>query len=190
MALDQLSGLFSPRVRICGRPLRLLSPILLLLLLQTTCAEATGIPAFDLTAVWPDAEDDDGENVARSDGPAPIAGGRADPVLVGSHEVGVVIQHEIVLVPKVSSLATRSLRGPPAREWRVVTNRTISLALISPRFAGGSCLPHKQKSQPGSTRAAGSPQAPSKRLHQEVTACLREGPLGCPMLLSPRRRAV
>ncbi len=71
MALDQLSGLFSPRVRLCGRPLCLLSPILLLLLLQTTCAEATGIPAFNLTAVWPDAEDDDGENVARSDGAAP-----------------------------------------------------------------------------------------------------------------------
>ncbi len=87
MALDQLSGLFSPRVRICGRPLCLLSPILLLLLLQTTCAEATGIPTFNLTAVWPDAEDDDGENVARSDGAAPIAGGRADPVLVGSREV-------------------------------------------------------------------------------------------------------
>src|SRR5438132_372198 len=113
MALDQLSGLFSPTVRICGRPLWLLSPILLLLLLQTTCAEATGISAFDLTAVWSDAEDDDGENVARSDGAAPIAGCRADPVPVGSQEVGVVMQHEIVLVPKVSSLAAGSLRGPP-----------------------------------------------------------------------------
>src|SRR5207249_5508840 len=108
MALDQLSGLFSPRVRICGRPLCLLSPILLFLLLQTTCAEATGIPAFDLTAVGSDAEDDDGENVALSDGAAPIAGGRADPVLVGSHEGGVVIQHDPGLVPKVSSLPTRS----------------------------------------------------------------------------------
>ncbi len=118
MALDQLLGLFPPTVRICGRPLWLLSPILLLLLLQTTCAEATGISAFDLTAMWSDAEDDDGENVARSDEAAPIAGGCADPVLVGSHEVGVVIQHEIVPLPKVSSLATRSPRGPPESAGR------------------------------------------------------------------------
>jgi len=137
MALDHRSGLFSLTPRICGRPLWLLSPILLFLLLQTTCAEAIEIPALDSTAAWSDAEDDDGANVARSDRAAPIAGGRADPVLVGSHEVGVVIQHESVLVSKVSSRAPRSLRGPPAREWRVVANPTISLASISPRFAGG-----------------------------------------------------
>ena len=118
MALDHLSGLFSLAPRICGRPLWLLSPILLLLLLQTTCAEAIEIPALDSTAVWSDAEDDDGANVARSDGAAPIAGGRADPVLVGSHEVGVLIQHEIVLVPRVSSLAAWSPRGPPESAGR------------------------------------------------------------------------
>ena len=112
MALDQLLGLFPPTVRIRGRPLRLLSPILLLLLLQTTLAEATG------TAMWSDAEDDDGENVALSDEAAPIAGGRADPVLVGSHEVGVVTQHDPGLVPKVSSLPTRSPRGPPESAGR------------------------------------------------------------------------
>ena len=137
MPLDRLVGQFPSTVRICGRPLWLFIPALLLLLLQTTCSEATGIPAFDFSAVWSDADDDDGENVALSDGAAPIAGGRADPVLVGSHEVGVVIQHESVLVSKVSSRAPRSLRGPPAREWRVVANPTISLASISPRFAGG-----------------------------------------------------
>ena len=118
MPLDRLVGQFPSTVRICGRPLWILSPILLLLLLQTRCAEATGIPAFDLTAVWSDAEEDDGENVARSDGAAPITGGRADPVLVGSYDVGVVIQHEIVLVPKVSSLAARSPRGPPESAGR------------------------------------------------------------------------
>jgi|SRR2546422_11616772 len=118
MPLDRLVGQFPSTVRICGRPLWILSPILLLLLLQTRCAEATGIPAFDLTAVWSDAEEDDGENVARSDGAAPITGGRADPVLVGSYDVGVVIQHEILLVPKVSSLAARSPRGPPESAGR------------------------------------------------------------------------
>src|SRR2546425_404866 len=102
MPVDRLAGPFSPTVRACGRPLWLIIPILLLLLLQTRCAEATGIPVFDLTAVWSDAEDDDGDNLARSDGAAPIAGCRADPGLVGLHEVGVTIQHEIVLVPKMS----------------------------------------------------------------------------------------
>ena len=113
MLLDRLVGLFPSMVRRCGRLLWLFIPILLPLLVQATREEATGIPAFDLTAVWSDAEDGDGDNVAGSEGAAPIARGRADSVLVGLHEVGVVIQHEIVLVPKVSSRAARSPRGPP-----------------------------------------------------------------------------
>src|SRR5438034_766285 len=48
------------------------------------------------------------------------------------------------LFPKVSSLAPRSLRGPPGREWRVVTNPTISLR-SEERRVGKECRSRRSR---------------------------------------------